>query len=438
MCRSPVRPTTLFTERSPSWGEGGCFVRSRSPRWDRVIYGPHLIAHRVDVLFNREVVYTGLPITAGEVIFNRNDATLAQCTVQVSCTADDDPRLLPTASAGGVLSPYGYELQVWRGITYHADRRPEQTIVVVGDSVPRFTESGTTRLTESGTIRVTEGSTTSSMTIPAAEVDDELMPLGVFPIQRASFDGVTLLATVSGADRSQLVIDARLEADYVIAAGTNTATAIQALITAGVGGIEFAFQSTTNLTPAIVLPAGADRWEEAQKMARDIGCELSFDGLGRCVLRSEPGAQTDPVVTLSTGEGRELTAVSLVLDREPAYNRVIATGENSTNAAVYRGVATEDDPVSPSFYSATGFGRKPRFYFSPFIASDEQAASAAAAILRSTSGVERGLSFEALPNPALEPGDVVRVICPSLDIDELHIIDAFSIGLTADALMGIG
>ena len=367
-------------------------MRSRTPRFDRVIYTPHLIASRVDVLFNRTVVagMPGIPVVAGEVQYDRNSAVMARSTIQVACNPDANPRLLPTATAGGPLSPYGYELQPWRGIRY--------------------------------------GSGTD---------DVELISLGIFPTQRTSIDAVSLLATVEGSDRSQQVIDARLEADHVIPAGTNTGVAIEALIAAGVTGLTYAFQSTTNTTPLIVWPTGTDRWEAAQQMARDISCELFFDHLGRCVLQSEPGAGSTPEITLRVGDGGQLTAAQLVLDREGTYNRVIATGENSQAATVYRGVATVADPGSEAYYDG-GFGRKVRFYASPFIASNEQAASAAASILTTTSGLERGLSFTMLPNPAISPGTIARIVLPALDIDELHIIDRFPMPLNANALVEVG
>lgn len=402
-------------------------MRSRSARFDRVIAGSHTIAERVDVLLNRQVVLSGVNITGGELTFSSTASSRARGMVDVA-----EPLLLPTAAEPGPLSPYGYELQIWRGVTYRTGR-PEQTIVVVGDSVIRITEDGVTRLTEDGTVRYTEGTGSSTTVIPAADVDAEMVSLGIFPIQKSHFDGVTLLGQIDLLDRSQLVADAVFETDYLVAAESNGATAIRAMIEAGVPGLEYAFESSTFLLPAVVFSAGDDRWEAAKAMAEAIGCELYFDGHGRCVLRSMPGT-TDPQFTIRDGEGGNLTNIAIDLDRAPAVNRVIAIGENSTLNEVYRGVATDDDPESPTAYDGP-FGRKAMVYRSPHIQSNDQASAAARAVLLAHSGVARIVELSAIPNPVYEPGDVFLATCDRMGINELYILDEFPIELGATGLL---
>ena len=95
---------------------------------------------------------------------------------------------------------------------------------------------------------------------------------------------------------------------------------------------------------------------------------------------------------------------------------------------------TDSDPSSPTFYDG-GFGHKPRFYSSAFISSDAQAASAAASIGSAQKGVARSLALEAVPQPALEPGDLVLIKREAIGVNEVHALDAVRYGLTADGAM---
>ncbi len=353
-------------------------MRAASPAFGRVVAGSHRIAVRADILLNRSVIAEGVPLVDGRVNFDRSAARLATLSATIA-----DPTRLPL-SPSDIYTPFGYEVRIWRG-------------VYVGAA-------------------------------------PELLPLGTFPIQSSYIDGVGLATDITGEDRSRLVSDARFEDDYQIAAGTNYATAIQALITDGVTGFEFLFPSTTFTTPLLTFAAQSDRWEAAQGMARSLGNEIFFDGLGRCVMRPEPTFADDPVATIA--EGSNMVSAGIELDRTNAYNRVIATSSNASLDAQYRGVATDDDPSSPTYYDGP-FGRKPRFYSSPFLASDAQCDSAAAAVLASGLGVASSLSLVAVPDPRYEASDVILARRAALELNHVHIIESFSIGLGPEPPMPI-
>ena len=326
--------------------------------------------------------YINLKVVSGTVTpFDRTAAQRGRC---VTLTALSEPLLLPTAT---VALPYGAEVFVRRGIV-HRD--------------------GTT----------------------------EMMALGVYPVQQSTRDGVTLVTQLSGIDRSQLVADARLEDDYAIAQGTNVATAIHDLIDAGVPGLEYAFTPTNYTTPALVFSAQAgSSWDMRPGTWPPRSARSCSSTATACaVLRPEPMFFGTPVWTLSEGEGGLLVTAALSMDRSPAYNRVIATGENTGVGTVPRGVWTDTDPASPTNYFGP-FGRKPRFYSSTFITTPDQAVSAATSIGSALKGVARSLDMTAVPNPALEPGDPVLIKRTALDINEVHLIDALTFSLGADGAM---
>jgi len=332
---------------------------------------------RVDVLLNREVIFEGIAVTSGQVTYDLKAARLARLSLTVA-----DPLRLPVA-ADDILSPFGYELLVQRGVM-----------------------------------------------LPSGP---ELIPLGVFPIQNSSADGVTLVSSIVAEDRSRLVSDARFESRYTIAAASNYATAIQAMIASRVDGLEYLFPSTTFTSPLLTFDSLSDPWEGANQMAKYMGNYLAFDGLGRLTSRPEPTFTATPVAEIV--EGKNMTSAVLDLDRTGAYNRVTATSNNASTGEVFEATATDDDPSSPTYYFGTRFGKKPRGFYSEFIGSNAQAASAAASILAANLGVSRSVRFSAIPDPRLEVGDVVLLKRTQLGIDELHIIDTLTIGLGADSTM---
>lgn len=359
-------------------------MRTRSDRFDRVVAGSHQMRSRVDVLFGGVEVdgAQDLPVSAGLYDADRTKAVMASITGLV-VAAPDLAVLQP-----GPLTPYGYELRVRRGVVY---------------------SDGT----------------------------EELLQLGIFPIQSTSIAGIDLTAGITAFDRSQLVIDARLEDDYPIAAGTNYGTAIRQLILAGVPGTVFVFPGTTFTTPDLVFPMGSDRWAVAREMAASCGWELYFDSLGQCAARVEPSVATaTSVLNIDEGSTGALIDLQVGLDRAPAYNKVIASGENSSLNAVFKGSAADLDPTSPTYYLGT-FGRKPTFMVSQFYTSDAQCTVAAQAKLDKVRGVARSLTLTAVPHPGLEAADGVTVRRAALAVNEVHLVDGLRMGLAAGDVMAL-
>lgn len=347
-------------------------MRSRSARWDSAIVGSHAIVVRVDVLYDRAVIATDLNVIDGTVTLSSRGGTRGQLDIVLA-----EPTLIPTSQGVGILTPYGYELKVSRGVRY---------------------SDGT----------------------------EELMPLGVFAVQTSEVDGASLLTRVTASDRSQQIRDARIEDDISIAASVGWTSAITTLVDDSSLTLSLAGTSYTN--PTLVFAAGGDRWDAATEIARSLGMTLAFDGDGVLVMEAEPTFD-DPIVwEIVEGETGTLEQVDISLERAGAYNRVIAVGENPALTAVPRGVATDDDPASATYYYG-GFGKKPRFYASPFITTDAQATTAAQSILTKNLGVARALNLSAAPNPALELGDIVTVRRASLNVDEEHMVDSITLGL---------
>jgi len=391
----------------------------RSPRWDAAIASSGRMVTLASILYGGVPVLRDLSIVAGSVVQDTTAASRGRCDVQLA-----EPTLIP-ADLGDPLSPDGYEIVLERGVVYRSARAASSRATL------------TALVTEDGDVLVTEDGDVIGWPLirysPAIDAVIETKPLGVFPIQDSLIDGVTLLTSISALDRSQRVRDAMLEDDYPIAGGTPFTDAIRTLIDFCVPGLEFDFVDCPHVTPPLVLPAFSDPFDHAQLMARSVGMELFFNGYGRPVLRPELDVRTAaPVTTIAEGDGQTLKAISMRRDRTKSYNRWIAIGNNSANTTQYRGVATDDDPSSPSYYYGR-FGRKPAPPFkSTLIGSQAQAEAAAYAKLIGGLGIARELSAEATTNPALEAGDPILFKRERIGVNEVHIADSITTGLGAE------
>ena len=96
-------------------------------------------------------------------------------------------------------------------------------------------------------------------------------------------------------------------------------------------------------------------------------------------------------------------------------------------------LAINDDPADPLRWGGP-FGKVPRYYTSSFITTDAQAAGAAASILATYQGLPYSIDVSAVPNPAFEPADIIRVVSSDGMVED-HVIEGLTIGLTpADPL----
>lgn len=359
-------------------------MRTASTAFASAITESHQLAVQVDLLDDGEDVATVTEVVEGQVTLDATAQTRGR--LEVTIVDDGTLGLIPDDPTDD-FAPYGNELRVSRGITF-----PDATTEVVS--------------------------------------------LGVFRIDDVNVSDTAqgMLLQISGLDRSARLIDARFEEPFEVAQGTNYTTAIRNVLEQGWAEMEMDLAETSRTTPQLTAEEGGDRWAFATEMATSLGMVLYFDGDGVCVMRPQGAVSTSAVLTLAEGAGGVLVEAGFRWTREGTYNRVIATGENTGETAPSRGVATDDNPASPTYYYGP-FGRVPRFYVSQFITSDDQAQDAAAAILSRELGTTRQVNFGAVVDPRLEPEDVVRITRARAGIDEDHVVDQVTIPLSATGVM---
>lgn len=362
-----------------------------SAQYKERIKQSHGVSSRVEVL-DQGVVVANLIVERGQVQMDAG----ADIQRQVTCTVMDPSGLWTPSDLTDLLAPNGNELRVWRGI--YMPGIPFQPDSLI-EEIPQ------------GDFGIYDVDATSNIT------------------------GGSKLVVVA-YDRGKRIQEAKFDAPYVIAAGTNYGTAIQNLIRDRLSGttLSFRFEGTNATTPLLVFKVGDDPWKAVRDMAYSIGMEVFFDGLGVVVMRTVPNPDTSPVVwTYAEGSEAMILTASRKMTREFTYNGVIASGESTAildqATAPVTWTAWDTNPESPTYYLGK-FGKKPREYVSSFIVTPAQARSAAEAMLNLSKGVAENVRFSAIVNPAHEPGDVIEITVAGAKIAARYVLDSFSVPLT--------
>jgi hypothetical protein len=326
---------------------------------------------------------TPLTVIGGQVTVDRTAQFRRSCRVDL---LDKAGTLIPNLATGPV-SPYGKEIQLYRGVKY------------------------------------TDGAT-------------ELCPLGVFRISVNDVeDSGAPSLSVTGYDRSRTISRNRFTDVYVIAAGTNYATAIQNLILNRLPSCPTSFTATTQTCPAIFLDPAADPWVEATKMAQVIGMELFFDVYGTCILQPEPVISATPSVVLSDLSASTLIRVTKSLNDEPGINGVIVTSE-TTSSTPARGEAWDTDPSSLTYYLGP-YGKVPAFETSQYAVTSAQCTAAAVASLQRQIGGTEQASCSTIPNPALVEGDTVQLVRTKAGVSSTFMLESFVVPLAVGGTMDL-
>lgn len=353
-------------------------MRPVSDAFLRTLTGSHRLFARARVCttFQEGVAPTGteVPIIDGDV---RSDASGdVRSTLALTTDGNGEWPHDPTE----LLAPYGNELFVERGINYG-----------------------------NGTV--------------------EVVSLGYFRIDRTSQDdGPNGAIQLSASDRMSGIIDARLPLPVQFEAGTTVEDVFNQLVhdVYPDATIEFDFTASGS-TFSTSHVAEEDRFGFLRDVAKSRGKIMYWDYRGVLRVVSPPDAST-PVYAIDAGRGGTLVRLSRSLSRQGVYNGVVARGDQPTDDVQPIAVVVDNNPASPTYWNGR-FGKVPRYYNSSFITTAAQATSAATSILQRAVGLPYSINLDAVPNPALEPYDPVRITMP--DRTDIHVIDSLSIPLTA-------
>ncbi|MGX1129885.1 hypothetical protein RKD49_002075 [Streptomyces glaucescens] len=319
--------------------------------------------------------------TGGSVTVDRGQAIRRTCTVTIP-----DPALIPRTPADQ-LATYGARLRISRGIDY-------------GDGT------------------------------------QELVPLGVFRLDSVDGDVSDGPVTLAGKDLSVIVQDDKLTTPYT-ATGT-VVGAVTALIQRSIPDAGVISLITDQPIGKRVFDVEADPWAGCQEIAAAAGAEVYCNADGSFVIATLPDLLTaTPVWAVEATEGGVYISGNRAMASDNVHNGVLARGENtSENTAPVSYLATDDDPTSPTYWGGP-FGRRPMFYSSSTLTTVNACAQAANLKLAAAKAPNASGDISSLPNPALEPGDVLRVMHED-GSRELHQVASLGVPLEPGGNFPIG
>lgn len=231
---------------------------------------------------------------------------------------------------------------------------------------------------------------------------------------------------VSGVDLSRSISRNVWQQPYIIPGLITYSAAIEAMVRDRLPGHEdFSITSSTTECPVLVygLDQGSDPWQDIQDLAAAIGYECFFDPAGTFVLRPVPDPRKQAPVWVFDDTINPVVVKALrELTDEQTFNYVVVKGESTSSQNPVAAVAYDDDPSSPTYiYGA--YGSVVQYVTMPQIITYDQAQAAADAILSASLGAADTVTLTGVPMPALEPGDVVRVLSTDVQANGVYMIN---------------
>lgn len=351
-----------------------------SPRFLDALVHSHTVATEVKLIMTNGQTMI-LPHSGGSVTVDRSQAARRTCSVTLP-----DPTLIPRTPSDA-LNVYGARLRISRGIIY-------------GD--------GTT----------------------------ELVPVGMFRVENVSGDVDLGPVTVTGSSFEAYLVDDSFRTSVTAPSTLTAFAAIDMLITQTLPNATVLLNGSDGPIGTTTWDAQDSRWTAIQTLATAIGCEVYADADGDFIVAPLPAVVASSVVwEVAASEGGALITPIRGMSR-PAANSITASGDNTTDNTPPVSATVEDtDPTSPT-YVLGPFGRVTGFYSSSTLTTTGACVSAATAQLAAQRKPNTTADLTALPNPLLEPGDVIRVVYAD-GTRELHQVASFPLGLDTTTAMDI-
>lgn len=359
-------------------------MRPVSTTFIKAVRSSHAMRSRVSAVavgqngVNPTKAYT-FKVESGTVTLDSTAQTRGSLDITV---ADPFP-----ASATDYLAPYGaYELFVERGIVY-------------GSGVVEWVSQGYYRIND--------------------------------PSQEDAPNGAV---EVQAQDRMSSIIDARIPSPLTYAAGSTIFSVIYSLVTDVMPWAVFDYDASLDTaTLASAQTTTDDRYGFLNDLITAQGMVWYWDYRGFLYIHPAPSITGAAVATVESGHNGTLVSLSRGLSRSGVYNGCAASGQQASDtiAPVYA-LVVDNNPASPTYWYGA-FGKVPQFYSSSFLTTTAQAVAAATAIMQKSLGLPYSVNWAQVPNPALEPYDVITVRYPHRS--ERHVIKQLVIPLDAKTAM---
>ena len=254
-----------------------------------------------------------------------------------------------------------------------------------------------------------------------ADGTTELLLVGTMRVDNVSWSRSEGVATLELADRFAQVQDEPFVTPWAPSGLLPAAAAEQAV--RDVFGSTIDYHITAGGGSALVDTVyDQDRAQAVGDLASSIGAVAYFDAAGGFVLAPAPPdpATVDPVWEFEVGDGGTLLDVNENLDRSAVRNGVAVRGIADPALPPVFALAVDSDPASPTRWGGP-FGKVALISTSSSVQSQAQADSTAASLLNLRLGLARTITLRGVPNPALEPDDVVLACFPDGREERLRI-----------------
>jgi hypothetical protein len=266
----------------------------------------------------------------------------------------------------------------------------------------------------------------------------EWVGLGYFRIEDVEQDHVPNGSIhITASDRMASIKDARPLKPTQFGTTASFQAVVDYVLNEALPGVPAVYDfaaSTTILGISHIMDQ--DRLKFLSDLVTAYGKIMYFDYAGRLQIKDAPDPTKAAVYTVNAGRNGVMVSMKRALSRDGVYNAVVATGEAAGENPPVRGVAYDDNPSSPTYFSGD-FGPVPKFFSSTFLQTNDQCVTAARAELRKSTGLPYSVSLGTIVNPALEAGDVLSVSYSEKAVAETHIADKIVYPLDARSPMTI-
>ncbi len=259
-------------------------------------------------------------------------------------------------------------------------------------------------------------------------------PLGYFRINATEQDDAAKgPIKLDLQDRMATLIDSRFTEPRQWLTGTSVGDIVDDIVLEVYPEAVITYDDDSNLSEiGRSLIAEESRYEVLENLATGLGKIFYWNVVGELVFEDIPDESTIDW-EVKAGAGGVMVRANRSLSRDGVPNAMVVTGEGADELAPVRAIAIDAQPSSPTFFGGP-FGRIPRFYSSPFITTATQAQNAAQSLLRRYLGAPYDVGLSAVPNPALQPNHVLRVVYNDGN-RESHIVDRVTIPLDVTTAM---
>jgi hypothetical protein len=270
------------------------------------------------------------------------------------------------------------------------------------------------------------------------DLGDEVLwaPLGYFRIQaNTQDDAPDGTIRVAGFDRMRAIVDSPLMSPRQFPPETSFGAVFASLVGDVHPDAVIDWDDETEHEPiGRLLVVERSRYEPLRTLAAGRGKIVHFDGIGVLRVRTAPDP-TEPLWRAWAGRHGTMSRARRQITRDDVINAVVVRSQGADALAPVRAIALDDGPHSMTRFGGR-FGEIPEHVTVPATSTLAQVRQAARLTLLRRAGLPYQVSFEAVPNPAMQPYDPGEVRL-SDGTRERHVAQRLRMPLRARALMTV-